>query len=306
MNAQLLPIKTIGLAKETESPENPGALEQRVALLPVEVKKLVRAGLQISVETGAGAGLGFNDDAYINAGAQIEEHQDIYRGKDMVIKFKGPSMEAVDWMEPGTILFCMAHFHSFPKRALKLEKRQINVVAMEHILESPKRNPEIRVLARVAMRDALEAMLDEDTLAGVDVRFIGWSQRMVEAIRRAGNREVNSLTILREDIARDELDTFGPRVLYFYDSKEWSDDNGIIPFVREKGCTAFDLHEYELNQGQAAVADWYASHPPAAFGLRRIQCLHETGQAGARYGFKLVTEISGRCKQARDAVSRLN
>lgn len=30
--------KIIGLAKEVESPENPGALEQRVALIPADVK----------------------------------------------------------------------------------------------------------------------------------------------------------------------------------------------------------------------------------------------------------------------------
>ncbi len=31
-------------------------------------------------------------------------------------------------------------------------------------------------------------------------------------------------------------------------------------------------------------------HPPSKFGLRRIQCLHETGQAGARYGVELYNQ----------------
>ena len=41
--------KTIGLAKEIESPENPGALEKRVALIPDDVKKLVDFGCEVFV-----------------------------------------------------------------------------------------------------------------------------------------------------------------------------------------------------------------------------------------------------------------
>ena len=50
-------FKTIAVAKEIESPENPGALEKRVALIPSDVKKLVDHGVRVSVETGAGDGV---------------------------------------------------------------------------------------------------------------------------------------------------------------------------------------------------------------------------------------------------------
>ena len=56
----------------------------------------------------------------------------------MIIKFKGPSLESISQMKKECTLFCMAHFHSFPDRAKMLEDSQINVIAMEEILESPK------------------------------------------------------------------------------------------------------------------------------------------------------------------------
>lgn len=43
--------------------------EQRVALAPDSVKKLVQAGYEVSVETGAGLSAGFSDDAFAAAGA---------------------------------------------------------------------------------------------------------------------------------------------------------------------------------------------------------------------------------------------
>ena len=138
MNDQNRKVKVLGLAREVESPENPGALEKRVALTPTDVKTLVKKGLTVFVEKGAGDGVGFDDSDYISSGAIIENADEIYRNKDMVVKFKGPPLDKINHMNKGTILFCMAHFRSFPDRAKLLEEHMINVVAMEEILESPK------------------------------------------------------------------------------------------------------------------------------------------------------------------------
>ena len=61
MNNQFRKLKVIGLAREVESPENPGGLEKRVALTPKDVKPLVKKGLNVFVESGAGDGVGFSD-----------------------------------------------------------------------------------------------------------------------------------------------------------------------------------------------------------------------------------------------------
>jgi len=52
-------------------PSETHANERRVALIPDSVQKLIRAGLEISVESGLGSGSGFTDSEYAEAGATI-------------------------------------------------------------------------------------------------------------------------------------------------------------------------------------------------------------------------------------------
>lgn len=296
----LKPFQTIGLAKECESPENPDELEKRVALIPSDVKKLMDFGATVYVETGVGEGLGFSDDAYAAVGAQIQNTDDLYGDKDLIIKLKGLSMTSIPLMRPGCTLLCMAHFHSFPERARALKAHKINVIAMEDILESPKVLSIERVLSKVSMRTLLDPYQEKNSLHKLDIRFIGWSRRMMGAIQRAGNRNTNSLSILSVDTTRDELDTFGPNAIYYYDSHDFDDSNHILSLLEDKQCVLFDLKEFEDTQGQKAVQHFYDTHPPLSFGMRRIQCLHETGQAGARYGMKLLTELTKKKQAAKE------
>lgn len=283
-------FKNIALVKEIESPENPGGLEKRVALTPEDVGQLTAVGVKVFVEYGAGLGVDFEDEEYLNNGAVMQKAGEIYKDKDMIIKFKGPSLESISKMKKGCTLFCMAHFHSFPDRAKLLEKNQINVIAMEEILESPKVQPDEQILARTAMTEALKSFIDNETIASLKIFVIGRNKRLAGAIRRAGNRNSRSLNILHKEVRFEELKETDSETLYFYDSEDFNDSNRLIEKLKETNSTIFDLHEFELKSGDVAIADYRKTHPPLEFGLRRIQCLHETGQAGARYGIKLLKE----------------
>ena len=52
----------IAIPKETHPGEN------RVPIIPNEAKKLVRLGAEVVIETGMGAGSGFTDEEYTEAG----------------------------------------------------------------------------------------------------------------------------------------------------------------------------------------------------------------------------------------------
>jgi alanine dehydrogenase len=281
-------FKNIALVREIESPENPGGLEKRVALTPEDAGKLVSAGVNLFVEYGAGEGVGFSDDEYIKNGAIMQSADEIYKDKDMVIKFKGPSLESISQMKKGCALFCMAHFHSFPARAKMLEEHEINVIAMEEILESPKLQSDEQILARVAMAEALKPFIENETIGKLRISVIGRNERLAGSIRRAGNRDPLSLRILHRDVKFEELEEIGEDTLYFYDSKDFSDPSGIIEKLKESGSCVFDLYDYEIKKGKEAIEEYRRTHPPLEFGLRRIQCLHETGRAGARYGIDLL------------------
>jgi alanine dehydrogenase len=283
-------FNTVALAREIISPENPGGLEKRVALIPSDVKKLIGAGLRICVEEGAGLGVGFADAEYQQAGAVLEVADKIYQNKDMVIKFKGPSMASIPLMKPGTTLFCMAHFHSYPDRAKLLQDSAVNVIAMEEIAQSPKQQSDTEIMARMAMNKALEPFYANNTVGGLRIRTVGWSERLAPCIRRGSNRNPRSMYAIQPDTCFADLNAVGDTALYIYDSAHWADTGDLLPQLQAAGCHLFDIAAFEAKEGPAAVASYKASHAPLEFGLRRIQCLHETGMAGARYGVELLRQ----------------
>lgn len=290
MTPSAQPFLSIALAKEIESPENPGALERRVALIPEDVGKLTKAGVKVYVEFGAGEGVGFSDAEYKKNDAIMQPSDKIYRDKELIIKFKGPSLSSIEEMQEGCTLFCMAHFNSYPDRAKLLQDRRINVIAMEEISETPKVNTDRDIIGRLAMTEALKPFFDTNTIGGLRVRIVGWSKQLHSSIRRCGNRNPRSIQIIQPNLSFEELDTVGKDALYFYDSREFKDQYGILSKLKDVGTHVFDLFEFEQRHGEQAIAAYRASHPPAKFGMRRIQCLHETGQAGARYGVQLLKE----------------
>ncbi len=283
-------FQNIALVKEIESLENPGGLEKRVALIPHDVGTLTALGVNVFVESSAGEGVGFSDEEYLENGAVIQNADQIYNDKDLIIKFKGPALESIPQMKKNCTLLCMAHFNSFPQRAQLLKDHRINVIAMEEILESPKVQTDEQILARVAMAEALQEFIDNKTINNLKIFVMGHNDRLAGSIRRAGNRNPQSLAVLYSDVKFEELQATGNETLYFYDGQDFNDPNTILPQLKECDSHIFDLHAFELETGKEAIAEYRKSHPPVDFGLRRIQCLHETGQAGARYGLKVLKE----------------
>ena len=198
-------FQNIALVKEIESLENPGGLEKRVALIPHDVGTLTALGVNVFVESSAGEGVGFSDEEYLENGAVIQNADQIYNDKDLIIKFKGPALESIPQMKKNCTLLCMAHFNSFPQRAQLLKDHRINVIAMEEILESPKVQTDEQILARVAMAEALQEFIDNKTINNLKIFVMGHNDRLAGSIRRAGNRNPQSLAVLYSDVKFEEL-----------------------------------------------------------------------------------------------------
>ena len=65
--------------------------EYRVGLTPTAVREYVSHGHQVLVETGAGAGAGYPDEAYTRAGARIAADADaVFSGSELIVKVKEP------------------------------------------------------------------------------------------------------------------------------------------------------------------------------------------------------------------------
>jgi NAD(P) transhydrogenase subunit alpha len=85
----------VGVAKETA----PG--ERRVALVPEVLGKLQAAGLDVLVETGAGAGSAIPDSAYADAGATVVSAVELYGQADVVMRVAKPSSSEISVMRSG-------------------------------------------------------------------------------------------------------------------------------------------------------------------------------------------------------------
>ena len=65
--------------------------EKRVATSPEVVRKLIAAGFEVTVETGAGTGANFSDDVFLEMGAAIaEDAESAWAAGDLVLKVRPP------------------------------------------------------------------------------------------------------------------------------------------------------------------------------------------------------------------------
>src|SRR5262245_31861700 len=90
----------IGVPKET----SPG--EHRVALVPDSVTRLVKAGIEVAVERGAGESAFYSDDAYRSAGATLVEAEAAFSA-ETVVKVQRPSTAEVARLKPDAILISL-------------------------------------------------------------------------------------------------------------------------------------------------------------------------------------------------------
>ena len=86
--------------------------EQRVALVPESCRKLIQAGYEIAIESGAGEAAGFADSSYTEAGViLISDPVSLLGSADIVLKVAAPAVgngaeharDETAWMKPGAI-----------------------------------------------------------------------------------------------------------------------------------------------------------------------------------------------------------
>src|SRR5215218_217854 len=72
----------VGIPKETW----PG--ETRVSVIPAAVAGLVKSGLTVAVESGAGTAAGFTDDAYRAQGAAMASRAEVFATSDVILQVR--------------------------------------------------------------------------------------------------------------------------------------------------------------------------------------------------------------------------
>ena len=136
----------IGVPKELKHQE------YRVALLPSAAYQLIKRGHQVVVESNAGAGSGYPDSDYVQAGARIvTEHAVAFEEADLVVKVKEPQPSEWRLLRPGQILFTYLHLAADRQLTEALMKSGVTALAYETI-EVNRRLPLLEPMSEIAGR----------------------------------------------------------------------------------------------------------------------------------------------------------
>jgi len=141
----------IGVPKEIV----PG--ERRVALTPDATAALVKSGLQVVVERGAGEGAFHSDAAFEAAGARIVA--DIYTEADVVLKVQKPTLDEVDRLREGTVLVSFLQALTSADLVQRLAARRITSFGMEGI-------------PRISRAQKMDALSSQANIAGYRAALI--------------------------------------------------------------------------------------------------------------------------------------
>lgn len=139
----------IGLPKEIKNNEN------RVALPPAGVYELVQDGHEVYVETGAGLGSTFADEAYRAVGATIVTVDDVW-AVDMVLKVKEPLPEEYPRLHEGLILFTYFHVAANNELAEALMAAKVTAIAYENVQLDDGTLPLLSPMSEIAGRMSVQ------------------------------------------------------------------------------------------------------------------------------------------------------
>lgn len=142
----------LGVPQEIKADEN------RVGLTPSSVREVIEHGHQVLVETGAGAGVDFDDGAYRAAGAEIAESAAaIFERADMIVKVKEPQPAETAMLQPDQVLFTFLHLAPDPVQADGLLQSGATAIAYETVTSPRGGLPLLAPMSEVAGRMAVQA-----------------------------------------------------------------------------------------------------------------------------------------------------
>ncbi|MCC6319266.1 MAG: Re/Si-specific NAD(P)(+) transhydrogenase subunit alpha [Gemmatimonadaceae bacterium] len=145
----------IGVPRESA----PG--ERRVGLVPDSVARLVRSGVSVRVQRGAGVPAFCSDDAFATAGAElVDDARSILGTCDVVVKVQKPSLDEAAALREGSILISLLPAATSTDVLECLTSRRVTVLALERV-------------PRITRAQSMDILSSQATVAGYKAVLIG-------------------------------------------------------------------------------------------------------------------------------------
>jgi len=128
--------------------------EHRVALVPDTAAKLIAVSLEVSVESGAGTGAYFPDDAYEKVGVKVVKTADaLLKDADAVLKVQAPAADEIGLLKSGAVLISFLQPSTQADIVRALAKRGVTAFSLE-------------LLPRISRAQSMDALSSQASAAG--------------------------------------------------------------------------------------------------------------------------------------------
>ncbi|HRQ78080.1 MAG TPA: NAD(P) transhydrogenase subunit alpha [Gemmatimonadaceae bacterium] len=142
-------------------PKESSVGERRVALVPESVGRLVKAGVTVRVERGAGTAAGFPDTLYEAAGATLVDAASAFSA-DLVCKVQKPTAAEIAQLATGAQLISLLAPSTSADAIAALDARGVNAFALE-------------LVPRITRAQSMDVLSSQATVAGYKAVLIGAS-----------------------------------------------------------------------------------------------------------------------------------
>jgi NAD(P) transhydrogenase subunit alpha len=137
------------------------ARENRVALTPDSVARLVKSKVDVVVQRGAGDRAGFPDAAYTTVGARlVDDAAAACRGSAIVLKVQPPTDAEVAMLDGGTTLVSLLKPGQHAATAQRLAERDVDALALE-------------LVPRITRAQSMDVLSSQSTVAGYKAVLLG-------------------------------------------------------------------------------------------------------------------------------------
>tara|TARA_B100000963_G_scaffold180081_1_gene156448 strand:+ start:1410 stop:2549 length:1140 start_codon:yes stop_codon:yes gene_type:complete len=145
-------------------PKELNSLEPRVAATPNSVKQIVKSGLNVYVESGAGLKSFISDDAYQNSGATIiKSSKELLSNADITLKVLPPSNKEIDLLKEKSVFISLCQTTRELETVKSLTKKKISAFSMH-------------LIPRTTLAQKMDALSSQANIAGYKAVLIAASR----------------------------------------------------------------------------------------------------------------------------------
>ena len=144
---------TLAVGVPTEIKED----EARIAITPDGVRELNAHGIDVLVQSGAGAGSSLDDDTFRRAGAEIvAEAAELWERAELICKVKEPQQSEFAYFRKEQVIFTYLHLAAYPAVADALLEHGVTGIAYETVQLPSGDLPLLAPMSEVAGRMSVQ------------------------------------------------------------------------------------------------------------------------------------------------------